>query len=426
MLLENLPYPQDRRVHPEATTLAAAGYRVSVICPAGVGQDWRETLDGVRVYRFMAPPAANSFLGYLWEYGYSMAATFAISLFVFFDEGFDVIHAHNPPDTFVFIAAFYKLFGKRFVYDHHDLSAEMYWARFGGRGSRLVYRTLVWLEKLSCRLADQVIATNESHKKIEMERDGVPEARITVVRNGVDLHRDRPVKPHPALRENRKPFIGYAGVMGFQDGVDYLLRALHHLVYDFGRTNFSCVLVGGGDAFGHLKSLAEHLNLADHVWFTGLVNHEEVAGYLCMAEICVAPEPSDLYNDRSTAVKMMEYMALAKPVVAFDLPEHRFTADGAAVYVKPNDEREFARALAELMDDPTRREAMGLLGRRRFEAKLAWQHSIPNLLEVYRRLFREPRDESEAYRERAIGSASCSAGRPPHIGPHGKAQVERF
>ncbi len=153
MLLENNPYPQDGRVRREATALSAAGYRVSVICPGERGQPWRELRDGVRVYRFPAPAAGNGLLGYLWEYGYAMVATFAISLLVYLREGFDIVHAHNPPDTFVFIAAFYKLLGKRFVFDHHDLAPEMYYARFEGQGNRLVYHTLVLLEKLSCGLA---------------------------------------------------------------------------------------------------------------------------------------------------------------------------------------------------------------------------------------------------------------------------------
>jgi len=390
MLLENQTYPRDFRVRREATALTAAGYRVSVICPAGPGQPSRETLNGVRLYRYWQPPAGNGFLGYLWEYGYAMSATFLLSLLAFFREGFDVVHAHNPPDTFVFIAAFYKLLGKRFVFDHHDLSPEMYQARFPGGGSLFVHDTLVLLEKLTCGLADRIIATNESYKKIEMERDHVPETRITVVRNGIELHNLRPGEPDHTLHPKGKTIVGYIGVMGFQDGVDYLLRALGHLVRDLGRTDFFCILVGDGDAFPNLKSLTEQLDISEYVLFTGMVNHSEVARYLGAADLCVAPEPSAPYNDRSTAVKLMEYMALAKPIVAFDLTEHRFTAQGAAAYVKPNDELEFARAIAELMDDPGRRETMGLLGRRRVETELAWQYSIPKLLEAYRAVLPVP------------------------------------
>lgn len=384
MLLENQTYPRDFRVRREATALAAAGYRVSVICPGGPGQPLLETLHGVEVYRYAQPRGAHGLLGYLWEYGYAMAATFVLSLLVFFREGFDAIHAHNPPDMFVFIVVFYRLFGKRFVFDHHDLSPEMYQARFLGGGNRLVLRVLHFLERLTCRLADHVIATNESYKKIDITRNHVPETRITVVRNGIELQQLPLVERGRRVRTAGKTIIGYIGVMGHQDGVDHLLRALGHLVRDLGRTDFFCVLVGGGDAFPDLKSLAKQLGISEKVLFTGMVDYSEVPHYLGLAEICVAPEPSAPYNDLSTAVKLMEYMSLAKPIVAFDLTEHRFTAQGAAAYVKPNDELEFARTIAELMDDPARRKRMGLLGRERMQTELAWQYSIPKLLQVYR------------------------------------------
>jgi len=340
----------------------------------------------VRVYRFPAPPAPNGFLGYLWEYGYSMVATFVLSLLVFLHKGFDVVHAHNPPDTFVLIAAFYKLLGKRFVYDHHDLAPEMYYARFGGSGNRLVYHALVLLEKLSCRFADHVIATNQSYKTVEMQRGHVPEQRITIVRNGPDLNRLQAVEPDPDLRPKGKTIIGYTGVMGFQDGVDYLLRALQCLVYDLGRTDSFCVLVGAGDAWVGLKSLTEQLGLADYVLFTGWVEHTEIARYLSTVDICVTPEPSNSYNDRSTTYKMMEYMALGKPIVAFDLPEHRVTAQDAAAYARPNDELDFARQIASLMDDPERCRKMGQRGRERIETKLAWSYQEQHLLEAYKAL----------------------------------------
>jgi glycosyltransferase involved in cell wall biosynthesis len=390
MLLENMTYPQDLRVRREAIALTAAGYQVSVICPARQGQPYRETLAGVRLYRYPSPPQANSLLGYFWEYGFSMAATFVLSLVVFLGDGFDVVHAHNPPDMFVFIAAFYKLFGKHFIFDHHDLSPEMYQARFSGRGSPMLYRLLVFLEKLTCRLADHVIATNESYKKIEMERGGVPEARITIVRNGVELRQLQRVEPDPTLRQMGKAIIGYVGLMGFQDGVDYLLRALHHLLHDLGRRDFYCVLIGDGDARADLTALARHLGLEGYVHFTGLMPYHGFAPYLAAADICVDPDPSNAYSDRSTMFKMMEYMALGKPIVAFDLPEHRFTAQQAAVYVPPNDELAFARAIAGLMDDPLWRAAVASWGKRRIETQLAWEHSVPRLRAVYENVLRLP------------------------------------
>jgi len=386
MLLENGPYSQDTRVPAEATALVSAGYKVSVICPAGPQQPWHELLDGVHVHRFPSPPAGGSLLGYLLEYGYSMVAMFVLSLVVLFSEGFDVVHAHCPPDTSVFIAALYKLFGKRFVFDHHDLAPEMYYARFRDGGSRLVYHALVLLEKLSCRLADCVIATNESYKAVEMERGRVPAERIYVVRNGPNLERLQPVEPTPALRQRANTILGYVGHMGPQDGVDYLLRVLYHLVYDLDRHDVFCVIVGNGDMLPELKALAKELHIEEYVWFTGWIPDEDLIRYLSTADICIDPDPSNPFTDRSTMVKMMEYMALGKPIVAFDLPEHRVTAQDAAVYARPNDELDFAQQIASLMDDPQRRKKMGEKGRKRVEKELAWPHQEKFLLEAYESL----------------------------------------
>jgi glycosyltransferase involved in cell wall biosynthesis len=417
MLLENLPFPQDLRVRREANALHSAGYRVTVICPAHQGQAFRETIKGVRVFRYPAPPAANGFLGYVWEYGYSMLASLLLSVLVFCGEGFDVVHAHNPPDTFVFIALLYKLFDKRFVYDHHDLSPEMYQAKFPGGGNPAVYRALVWLEKLSCRFADHVIVTNESYAKIARERGRVPGARVTIVRNGIELSRlEESIRPDRGLEEMGKTIIGYVGVMGFQDGVDYLVRALHHLVYGLGRRDFYCILVGGGDAWLDLKAQAHELGLDEYVRFTGFVFGDGLRRYLSASDICVDSAPSSPYSDRSTMFKIMEYMSLQKPIVAFDLPEHRFTAQHAAVYVPPNDERAFAQALAELMDDPRRRVALGVFGRRRIKTQLAWDYSVPNLLRVYRLVLpaaSQSRREIPQEARTALPSHSSSFARTP-------------
>lgn len=406
MLLENQAYTLDVRVRREANALTAAGYTVSVISPAKPGQRSRDVIKGVRLYRYPEPSGADGFLSYLWEYAYSMAASFALSIVAFFSEGFDVIHAHNPPDTFVFIALFYKMFGKRFVFDHHDLSAEMYEARMPGGGNRMVYHALVLLEKLTCFFADHVIATNESYKRMEMERGGVPEERITVVRNGIELDRVVPSEPERSLVEKGKTIIGYVGIMGFQDGVDRLLRAFRHLIDDLGRTDFYCVLIGTGDMWPKLLELARDLNLGQYLWFTGFVPSAEMQNCLCAADICVAPEPSNPFTDRSTMIKIIHYMSLSKPIVAFDLPEHRFTAGDAAVYVKPNDELAFAKALAELMDDPLRRQALGALGRRRFEIDLAWEYSVPKLLEAYQKILPGAGSGVRNIKEREVEIAS--------------------
>jgi glycosyltransferase involved in cell wall biosynthesis len=387
MLLENCAYIRDDRVRREARSLAAAGLSVSVIAPRMPGRPFYETVDGVHVYSFPEPVAGHGFLGYLWEYGYSMVVVSALAFYLFLTRNFDVIHAHQPPDTFALIAAFYKLFGKKYVLDHHDLAPELYYARFRGEGNALVFKSLVFFEKLACRLADHVIATNQSYKLVEMERGQVPESRITIVRNGPDLKELASTGPDPDVRKMAGTIIGYVGVMGVQDGVDNLLRALECLRRDFGKSDFMALMVGDGAAFRGLKELTEDLGLSDHVHFTGWVTApEQVARYLSSMDICVAPEPSDPYNNRSTAAKVMEYMTFGKPIVAFDLPEHRFTAQEAAVYARPNDVTDLARQIAFLIDRPDERNAHGEYGRQRLVNEFAWEHQAKHLFQIYRSL----------------------------------------
>jgi len=389
MLLENAEYPADVRVRHEAKTLTSAGYRVTVICPAFKSSAWHEIINNVEVYRFVAPPASGGLIGYLWEYGYSMLAIFFLSLIVWITRGFDIVHTAQPPDAFVFIAAFYKIFRKSYILDLHDLSPELYYARFRGKGNALLYRLLILFEHLSFKLADHVISTNESYKEIAIQRGAVKEDHITIVRNGPDLDESKSPLVDPALRKDGKPVVGYVGVTGIQDGVDNLLKAIHYMVHDLGRTDFMCVIVGDGSAMPQLHSLRSQLGIEQNVIFTGWVGRpEDVAKYLNSMDICVAPEPSDPYNDRSTAVKIMEYMAAGKAIVSSDLPEHNFTAREAAIYAKPNDEADLARKIVALLDDPNRRAVMSKKGLDRIKTDLSWSYQAKKLLEAYSSLVR--------------------------------------
>jgi glycosyltransferase involved in cell wall biosynthesis len=389
MLLENSAYPTDDRVRREARTLTNAGYSVTVISAGFRGQKRYEQIDGVCVYRYPYPREIAGVLGYLWEYGYSMIAISILSLYVFLRDGFDVIHGHQPPDLIAFIAGFYKVFGKKYVLDHHDLAPDLYEARFRGVARPWIRQILLLFERFSCRLADRVIATNNSYRKIELERDGVPEEKITIVRNGPDLHELYQSLPDQSLRKDGKTIIGYVGVTGTQDGVDQLLRAIRHLINDFDKKSFFCIIVGSGDALPGLKLLAEELHISDYINFTGWINgQEKVRSYLNSMDICVAPEPSDPYNRSSTAAKVMEYMAVGKPVVSFDLPEHHYSAQEAALYAQPDDEMDFARQIALLMDSPDDRKKLGEAGLKRIKNVLAWEHQAEALLTMYRYLLK--------------------------------------
>jgi len=328
----------------------------------------------------------KSIIGYSAEYFYFTMASFFLSITIFFREGFDVIHAHNPPDTIFLWALFYKMIGKKFVFDHHDLSPEMYLARYKKKKD-IVYRCLLLAEKFTCSLADRIIATNNSYREIEINRNNATPEKVYVVRNAPDFNRVYLRSPDQKLKAMSKTIIGYVGNMNPQDGVDYLIRALSYLKKDLGRDDFLAILMGQGDDLANLRELARELGLAAHVLFTGYVPDEDMLKYLSAADICVAPDPRNDFTDHSTWVKIMEYMALAKPIVAFDLKETRYSAQDAALYATPNNEMEFARALERLMDDVKLRQSMGSCGRERIEEELDWKHVSGNLLELYKTIF---------------------------------------
>ena len=402
MLVEN-SFPQDTRVKNEADLLTNAGYHVSVIALQGKGQPRRETVNGIEVYRvphlelFKKTPTAGlgraglfllklrASLGYLIEYSYFTGACLLVTSYVFVSRGSDVIHAHNPPDTLFVVAIPFKLLGKKFVFDHHDLCPELYRSRY--KTQEGFHTGLLRLfEWCSLKLADIVIATNESYKKVETERAHKNPRDIFVVRNGPNKMRMAPVAPSVRLRGMNKSILCYVGSLNPQDGVDYLLRSLGHLLHDLKRSDFHCVIMGAGDSLQDLRDLAGNLQLNGCVELTGFISDEDLQANLAAADICVDPDPSSPLNDVSTWIKVMEYMASAKPIVSFDLKETRFSARDAAIYVEPNNEAEFAEALAQLMDRPELQNKMGTYGRHRVEEELQWAKVGENLLTAYKTL----------------------------------------
>ncbi len=389
-LVENLPSPFDRRVWQEATTLRDAGYAVSIICPTGKGYAKKfESLDGVDIYRYDLPAEAEGALGYLVEYSAALAHSFFLSWKVLFRKGFDVVHACNPPDLFFLIGGFWKLFGKKFLFDHHDANPELYEAKFCRRGA--FWKLMVLLEKLTFRTADVSLATNESYKRIALTRGGMPADKVFVVRSGPSLDRMKIFPPDASLRKGKKYLVGYVGVMGKQEGIDYLLRSAAHIVHDLGRKDVHFGLVGGGTSLDEMKRLATGLGLDDYVTFTGRVPDAEMLAMLNTADICVNPDVANEMNDISTMNKVMEYMALGKPMVQFDLAEGRFSAQEASLYARRNNAIDLGEKILELLDHPEKRAAMGAFGRRRVVEELEWRHEAPKLLAAYETLVRSDR-----------------------------------
>ncbi len=391
-LSENLTLPFDRRVWMELGALRAGGWEVSAICP--MGEEWTspyEVIDGIHVWRYPAPPPARGFLSYAWEFLYCFVQSLRLSLVVLARRGFDVIHSANPPDTFWALALPYKLFGKKYVFDHHDLCPELYLSRFGARREgTMAHRLLRLLERAQFLTADLVISTNESYRQVALTRGHLPPERVFVVRSGPSRERFATLRAvDPALRRGRRQLVVYLGVMAPQDGVDHLLRAARILT-DRGRHDVAYTLMGAGDSFAELQALARELGIDSAVEFTGRIPDEQVERILASADVCVCPDPKNPLNDVSTMNKVLEYMACGRPIVAYDLREHRFSAGDGALYAEPNDESRLADRIAELLDDPARRERMGAYNRRRFLETMAWEHSAGELLRAYATLC-EPR-----------------------------------
>jgi asparagine synthase (glutamine-hydrolysing) len=384
--VQNLPVPFDRRVWLECQALRAAGYEVSVVCPKGKGDPAYQELDGVHLFKYRAFPPITRQAMFLAEYAYSILATLVQLVRAWRHRRFSIVQVCNPPDVlWTAVLPFKVLFGVRMVFDQHDLCPELYRSRFASP-SALPYRTLLLTERLTYRLSAHVIATNNSYRRVALERGGKRPADVTVVRTGPDPHRMRRGEQDKTLRRGYRYLLVYLGVMGPQDGVDLALRAMHHIVHVRGRTDVALTLIGDGDAAKGLRSLATELGLDGYVEFTGRAPDELVARLLSTADIGLSPDPKNPLNDVSTMNKTMEYMAFELPVVAFDLIETRVSAEDAAVYAEPNRVDDYADTILNLLDDEVRRKQLGTLGRRRIEDVLAWSNQIPPYVGVYDRL----------------------------------------
>jgi len=386
IIVENLPCPFDRRVWQEALALQSNGYEVSIICPVGRGFDARfEILDAIRIYRHPLPLEAKSAAGYAIEYTTALFWQAILSARIALTTGFDIIHACNPPDTIFLIALLFKPFGKRFLFDHHDINPELYEAKFRRRDKW--YRLLLWLERCTFRSADASIATNESYRQIAIDRGGMRPDRVFVVRSGPDLARLRRTPPDESLRRGRRFLVGYVGVMGQQEGLDLLLHSVAKLRRAHGRDDIQFVLIGSGTERDALIALAGELGISDCVEFTGRVSDDDLWRILGSTDICVNPDRANAMNDKSTMNKIMEYMALGKPIVQFDLTEGRVSAAGASLYARPNDVDDLAVKIAQLLDDPEARARMAEIGSARVTGELAWHHQVPSLLRAYDKAF---------------------------------------
>jgi glycosyltransferase involved in cell wall biosynthesis len=386
IIVENLPVPFDSRVWKEAASLHENGYEVTVLCPRGKGYTKKyELIDGVHIYRHPAPKEGNGPVGHVLEYGIALVWESLYAWWIYLRRGFQVIQGCNPPDDIFMVALPFKIFGVKYIFDHHDACPELYLSKYERKG--LLYKIQVWLEKMTYRFSDVVMATNASYKHLAVTRGGLAPEDVFVVRNGPDLATFNAVPPKPALKYGKPYLVGYVGNMSVQEGLEILLDVAAHLK-DAGRKDIHFTCVGGGPGLPSLRALALKMNLEDVFNFTGRVSDADLLDVLSTADVCVNPDKPCEMNDISTMIKIMEYMALGKPIVQFDLKEGRISAQEASLYAdNQNQVSDFAAKIVWLLEREDERKRMGEFGRKRVIEELAWNHSVENLLSAYERVF---------------------------------------
>ncbi|PYV61768.1 MAG: glycosyltransferase WbuB, partial [Acidobacteria bacterium] len=404
IIVENLPVPFDKRVWKEAASLQQSGYEVTVLCPRGKGYEQRhEVIDGIHIYRHPLPREGNTPLGYLHEYGWALFWEFLYTWWIYLRRGFHAIQGCNPPDNIFLIALPFKLLGIKYIFDHHDANPELYLSKYGRKG--LLYRAQIWLEKLTYRFSDVVMCTNGSYRDLAVTRGRLDPEDVFIVRNGPDLKTFKPVRPNSALKHGKPYLVGYVGNMSIQEGLDILLDIALH-IKTLGRRDIHFTCVGGGPGLPGLRKLVQDKNLEEMVNFTGRIPDEQLLEILSTADVCVNPDRPCEMNDISTMIKIMEYMALGKPIVQFDSKEGRFSAKETSLYADKLDQvADFANRILWLLERPEERQRMGEFGRRRVEKELAWEHSVENLLAAYDRVFSKRRRSTDltqhTYRRKA-------------------------
>ena len=387
IIVENLPVPFDTRVWKEAKALRDNGYDVSVICPKGYIYTRNfERLDGIDIYRHPVPEEVESTKGYILEFGVSLLWEFWLSWKIFFKKPFSIIQGCNPPDNIFLVAVLFKFLGVKYVFDHHDLAPETYLAKFKHRG--IFFSLMKLLERLTFFVCDISIATNQSYAKTALKRGRMKSDRVFIVRNGPEIDKFRPVEPIEELKYGKKYLVGYVGTMGEQEGIDQLIEAVQYIVKKRERRDVHFTLVGGGPALKRLRLKIEELNLGMYINFTGRISDKDLIEILSTSDVCLNPDMPNQFNDKSTMIKIMEYMALGKPIVQFNMTEGRYSAQDASLYAKNGNIEDFAEKILWLLDNPEQRKKMGEFGRNRVLNRLAWEFSVPNLLKAYEKALR--------------------------------------
>jgi glycosyltransferase involved in cell wall biosynthesis len=383
IIVENLPLPFDRRVWQEANTLKSSGAEVSIICPRMKGYTSKyENIKDIHIYRHPLPTEGRRGFGYLAEYSVALFWEFVLSWKIFFKKRFDIIHGCNPPDLIFLVALFFKPFGVKYIFDHHDINPELYIAKFAKKG--ILYKTMVLFERLTFAAANFSIATNESYKEIAVRRGKMKGDKVAVIRSGPSLDRLKITPGNIKHKNGRKYLVGYVGVIGEQEGLDLLLESAKIITRKTSEIQFA--IVGGGTDLEKIQKLSTKMGLDDYVKFYGRVSDEDLIDILNTSDICVNPDKPTEMNNLSTMNKIMEYMAIKKAIVQFDLKEGKFTARDASLYAENNNVNDFADKILWLLSNKEERIRMGEYGYKRVVSELSWEHEGKKLIAFYKRV----------------------------------------
>ncbi|HPQ42806.1 MAG TPA: glycosyltransferase family 4 protein [Syntrophales bacterium] len=381
-IVENQPLPSDVRVWSEIQAVKELGYDVTAISPVNERAKKKyEIIDGVEIFRHPMPVEAKTKAGFLFEYVNALFWELFLSVRIFLKKRFHIIHGANPPDHIFIVALFFKLFGTQYIFDHHDITPENYLAKFGK--NTFVYKILLIMEMLTFKTADIVISTNESYKKIAINRGKKNRNKVFVVRNGPDMSKVIFMSPNERLKKGFDYLVAYLGVIGNQEGIDILLKTIHHIVYDKDIKNIGFMIIGTGPDWNNMVRLSKEMKIDKYVTFTGFIPYKNLYEILATADVCVNPEFRNEFTDKSTMIKIMDYMVFGKPIIQFETTEGKVTAGNAALYLDKNDEVEFAEAIINLLNDPEKRKEMGKIATKRIKEKLNWDIQKVNLKKAY-------------------------------------------
>jgi glycosyltransferase involved in cell wall biosynthesis len=380
-----LPVPFDRRVWQEAQALHRAGWTVSVICPANTAFPKAfEVIDDIAIYRHPLPAEGRGAVAYFREYATALIHEFRLLFRVHRERGFSIIQACNPPDLIFLAALPYKLMGKRFIFDQHDVSPELFVVKFGAKG--VLYRALMFFERMSYRMADQVITANATFKELAVSRGGKSPSEVEIVYGVPDRKRIRRVKPEPGLHAGRKFVLGYLGIINEQDGVEHLVQAVAHLVKVIGFRDFRAVVVGSGPALELVRALTVSLEVEDFILFTGYLNGDALLAHISAFDIGVIPDPLNEANDLMSMNKVFEYCALGIPTACYPLRETQRLLGGAGVYAQSPDPAGLAEACLSLMQDDALRARLAAAATKLSTEKFLWENEARKYVATYERV----------------------------------------